>query len=112
MSGLIYLASPWTHANPIIRHQRYVAACKAAGKLMLSGEKVFAPIPHSVAIEEHMGSAPEDPHSWWLSQDFAVLGRCSRLVVLTLDGWEASRGVAAEIEFAQQAGIPISFMEP
>lgn len=110
--NLIYLASPYSHSSPMVREQRFVAACRAAGRLMKAGEQVFSPIAHSHPIEQYFEDETREGHDFWLRQDFAVLQRCSRLLVLTLEGWEASKGVAAEIEFAQQNGIPVGFLTP
>lgn len=73
---------------------------------------VFSPIAHSHPIEQHFDEGGVEGHDFWLRQDFAVLDRCSKLVVLTLPGWEQSRGVAAEIARAHELGIPLEFMEP
>lgn len=112
MSGVLYLASPYTDPNPLIREQRFEAACKAAGKLMCAGQVVYSPIAHGHSIERACPELAGRDHDFWLAQCFAVLLRCTRLVVLTIDGWERSKGVAAEIEFAQQNGIPLEFMTP
>lgn len=110
--SLIYLASPYSHANPIIKHQRFEAACRAAGRLMRQGQCVFSPIAHSHPIEQHFEDGGTEGHDFWLRQDFAILARATKLVVLTLDGWEQSRGVAAELEFAQANSIPFEFLAP
>lgn len=110
--GLLYLASPFSHQNPIVRHQRYVAVCKAAGRYMRAGEIIFSPIAHSFAIEEHFDDGKIEDGTFWLKQDFPILARCTKLVVLTLDGWEQSKGIAAEIEFAATHGIPMEFRTP
>ena len=40
-----------------------------------------------------------------------MLQRCDELIVLTLTGWETSRGVQAEIAFAKEINLPIKMME-
>lgn len=111
MSELIYLASPYSHASPIIRERRFDAVCKAAGKMMEEGKIVYSPIAHSHPISRTMDVSPVD-HDFWLRQCFGMLPRCTKLVVLALEGWESSRGVAAEMEFANAHGIPLEFMQP
>ena len=107
---VVYLASPYSHPDPTVRDERFQAACRAAAKLMLGGQCVFAPIPHSVPIEEQF---PEmQGFDFWMSMDLPILARCTKIVVLTLDGWEKSRGVKRELEYAHEHGIPIEFMEP
>lgn len=110
MNGPVYLASPYTHDDQVVRDTRFKAACAAAAKLMLGGQCVFAPIPHSVPIEAEFPAM--QGFDFWMAMDLPILARCTKLVVLTLDGWERSRGVARELEYAREHGIPIEFMEP
>ena len=46
------------------------------------------------------------PTDWgfWKNYDIAFLDRCGDLIVLMIDGWDRSIGVAAEIEHAKQMG--------
>lgn len=112
MTLLVYLASPYTpHAGESIE-ERVTAACQYAAKLMENGYAVFAPIPHSHAIAEHLSDARRFDHDFWMRQDLAVLRHCDRLIVLMLPGWEQSRGVAAEIREAQRLGLPIDYLHP
>ena len=77
---------------------------------MEQGNLVFCPIAHSHPIET-IGLPERKSGDWWLKQDFAVLEKCSKLLVYKMDGWEQSYGIAKEIEFAQQAGIPVEYIE-
>ena len=43
---MIYLASPYSDPDPIVREKRFAAACLAAASLIGSGEAVFSPIVH------------------------------------------------------------------
>jgi hypothetical protein len=92
---VIYLASPYSHPSTLIRHYRYVDVRKATAKLMLRGEIVYSPIVHghSIAVAHDL---PET-HEFWLRHCFGMLSRAKRLAVLTLDGWDDSVGVAAEM---------------
>lgn len=108
---MIYLASPYSHPDPEVRHRRFVAACRAAARLMAEGKPVFSPIAHSHPIAEHGGLCPTDCEMW-LRLDLPFLAACSELCVLTLNGWTDSRGVAAEIIAARDRGIPITFVAP
>jgi hypothetical protein len=89
---------------------RYEMACMAAGKLMLRGDEVFAPIAHSHRIGQLLNK-PTD-HDFWLRQDFAVLRYCIEMVVLMLPGWAESRGVTAEIDYCEKHGIPVKYLFP
>ncbi len=109
--GLHYLASPYSSPDATTRHLRFIAACRAAAKLMQQGVVVFCPIAHSHPIGETMNGKALD-HGFWMAQDLPILAKCSRLVVLKLDGWGQSRGVHEEIGYALAHGIPVEYMEP
>ena len=110
--GLTYLASPYSHPDPDVREVRYIAACRAAGKLMLEGVPTFSPIAHTHPIEANGMNGVKPPHDFWMKQDIAILRKCERLVVLCIDGWDRSRGVTEEIHIAQRLGIPVEYMHP
>jgi hypothetical protein len=96
---MFYLASPYSHPDPAIRQHRFEVACEAAVKLIRMGHVVFSPIAHSHTM--HLAGLPGD-WEFWKRQDEWFVSHCERLVVLTIDGWKESRGVAAEIEIAKR----------
>ena len=102
---MIYLASPYTHADAGVREERFRAACRAAATLMRQGHVVFAPIVHGHPLVAE-GLPIEWP--WWERFDREHLSRCDEVVVLMLDGWESSAGVQAEIRIAAESGKPPS----
>ena len=110
MSGVTYLASPYTHADPAVREARFRAVVKKAAELMLSGECVFSPIAHTHEI----GLLIERPvdHDFWMLQDVAILRHCAKVSVLMLPGWMESKGVAQEIRLARDMNIPVEYVEP
>lgn len=112
MSELVYLASPYTPTLGESIEDRVDAACKAAARLMESGFSVFAPVPHSHCIAEHLAPERQLDHNFWMAQDLAVLRHCERVFVLRLDGWERSRGIERELMEARTAGISIEYIDP
>jgi hypothetical protein len=44
---------------------------------------------------------------FWEAQDRRLLQACDELWVLTLDGWQRSIGVRAEIKIAEALGKPV-----
>ena len=107
---MIYLAVPYTHPDRAVRLARFRAVNKAASLLMQQGHHVFSPISHSHPIAEEGGL----PTSWefWEKYDIEVLKMCSQVIVLMLDGWKESKGVAAEIEIAEGLGIGVRYAMP
>ncbi len=110
--GFAYLASPYSHADPAVRDERFREACRVAAELMQRGEVVFSPIAHSHSIAEAKPGPWAIDHDFWLRQDAPYLEACSMLYVLALPGWEQSRGVAHEIGRARERGIPVEFISP
>lgn len=106
---LVYLASPYSHPDATVREQRFQAAACAAASLMRDGTFVYSPIAHTHPIALH-----GLPLGWdfWEQYDRAILARCTSVVVLQLDDWNKSKGVAAEIAIANELGLPVLFMKP
>lgn len=104
---LIYLAIPFGHAEAEVRERRFHAANACAAQLMADGFEVFSPISHNVPI-----ARINTLRGWvhWERNDSALLKVCDELVVLCLDGWKESEGVAAEIVLAKQLGKPIKYL--
>lgn len=111
MTGFIYLASPYTHENPSVREQRYLAVCRAAAALMRAGHVVYSPIAHSHPIEVS-GMGEQMSGEFWKNQCIPVLSHASRLVVLMLPGWTESAGIKWEIDTAQSLHMPVDFITP
>jgi len=106
----IYLASPYSHPNADVREARVAAAMTTAADLMREGLVVFSPIAHSHPIAENHAM----PGDWtfWEAQDLPLLHHAAELYVLTLDGWDQSRGVCAEIAYARGIGKPVTYIAP
>jgi hypothetical protein len=106
---MIYLASPYSHRHAMIREQRYHDACLAAAQLLRSGQNVFSPIVHGHPLVAH--GLPTE-WSYWEAFDRDHIRRCDQLAVLTIDGWQDSISVTAEMElgkvvsFVDLAGTP------
>jgi hypothetical protein len=104
---MIYLASPYSAAEPAVRQQRFELACRAAAELIRRGKTVFSPIAHSHAICQ-LGLPKE--WAFWEKHDLTFLNLCDEVVVLQLDGWQESIGVQAEIEAARRWGKPVTYL--
>ena len=106
----IYLACPYSDPDPSVRDSRVLAVDMAAASLMEQGHIVFSPLSHSHPISRFCKVDPTD-HDFWLRQDLAWLRHCDELWVLTIDGWEGSKGIKTEIEEAKRMGIPARYFK-
>lgn len=108
----IYLATPYTDPDPAVRRARFEAVTRAAGALMQRRLVVFSPITMGHPISEACADIPGDFGYWGRSCLSYLEGWATRLVVLTLNGWQASRGVTAEIAAARERGLPVEYLSP
>lgn len=106
---LTYLACPYSHKDRYMMVARHLLVNRFAAKLMAEGHFVFSPISHTHPIADEKGL----PRGWqfWECYDKTMIGCCDDLLVLTLPGWETSTGVQAEIQIAQDMGIPIDYAQ-
>jgi nucleoside 2-deoxyribosyltransferase len=104
---LYYLASPYSHSDEDVMLDRYQKAEIAAVELLKRGIHSFAPIPYNHPWKKY--SVPGD-WPFWEAFDKNFVERCDAVLVLTLDGWDKSVGVAAEIAFANEIGIPVYYI--
>ena len=106
---MIYLASPYSHDDPNVRTQRFDDVCFMASLLMKRGFKVFSPIAHSHPIAVPWG-LPDDIE-FWKDFDFWFIDRCDEFWVLMIDGWDESKGIEKEIDFAEAIEKPIKYVD-
>jgi hypothetical protein len=107
---MIYLASPYSAASEDIMEARYLAALDAVARLLHQRRWVYSPIVHCHELAKRCG-LPRD-FTFWRDYNFAMLDRADAFCVLTLSGWEESRGVAAEGAYAQARGLQMSKLAP
>lgn len=107
---MIYLASPYSHPEPLTRYERYILTLAYTHACLRRGEVIFSPIVYGHQFAE-MGLAQTD-FQHWRSFNEAMLLKSGAVRVLKLDGWEQSEGVKAEMIFARKHGIPVSFAQP
>jgi hypothetical protein len=107
---LIYLASPYSHRDPAVMQDRYEQVCQAAADMVAEGQMAISPIAYGHTLLGYR----EMPGDWtfWESFCISLLAKCERIVVLKMDGWQESRGVQAEICYAEAHGIPVDYIEP
>lgn len=114
--SFVYLAIPYTSKSSDPqeaeghRAARMVDFWKGCAYLIDRGDHVVSPM----TLEPALIVAPDMPYEWefWQHYSRKMLGICQSLVVLMLDGWEVSTGVAGEVEEALRLGLPIEYIEP
>lgn len=106
--GLAYLASPYSHNDPAVRHARFKEAERAWAWLQRNQVYTISPVVmcHEVARNQKL---PYD-HLFWAPLNSRLFFSCKRLVVLCIDGWRDSHGIAAEMKWADAMKMPIYAM--
>jgi hypothetical protein len=106
---IVYLAVPYSNSDEKVREERFLKVNKVAARLLKEGITVFSPISHSHPLAL-AGDLPTD-FDFWLQFDKTFLSHSKKLIVLMLDGWTTSKGVAGEIKIAQELGLPIEYIK-
>mgnify|MGYP001810783450 CR=1 FL=1 len=106
----LYLASPYSHDNPEIMQMRYFGAMDATAHLLKQHVAVYSPIVHCHEIAK-VHELPTD-FEFWMRYNYRMLSAARKLLVLTLDGWDKSVGVRAEITYALTHCKPVLYRTP
>lgn len=106
---MIYLATPYTHRDNFVMENRYREALECAADLIKQGKRVYSPIVHFHPMACIYG-LPRDIE-FWGTMAFDMIDRCDEFVVLLMEGWKESLGIAREVEYAAEQGKPISYLQ-
>jgi hypothetical protein len=109
MKKLIYIGSPYSHTDPEVVEENYRRVSRLAAKLCSEGKVAFSPITYGHTL---LGFV-QMPNDWefWKSFCLSFLEHSEELIVYKMPGWENSKGLAAEIEFATEKNIKITWIE-
>ena len=120
MRNLAYLACPYSTGideglsykeRYALRQRRRSLVDAAAAQLFQVEPAVYSPITHGAAFEDHMDPTVADDWSNWMRSCDAFLANSHTIYVLKLVGWEKSKGVAYEINYAKRHSLKILFVE-
>ena len=102
---MVYLSIPYKGSEC----ESYEIANKVAGALMAKGYVVFSPISHAHAISEMCDL--ETNRSFWELQDRCFVERTDEVFVICADGWDKSAGVTSDIDYANELGKRVRFLD-
>lgn len=103
----LYLCSAYSKRPNL--DQACEEVCEVAGKLLAAGVMVFSPICHSHQIA--MSSTIDPLNSkLWMRLNEALAPICRAAVVVEMDGWRESDGIAEEIRWF--AARPVYYLNP
>ncbi len=107
---MIYLATPYSKYHRG-QDEAFIAAAQIAAHLIEQGEQVFSPIVHGHPLAIYGGLAQFDA-ALWERINKPYLEWCDELYVATMPGWQESTGVAHEIKYFADNGLPIANVDP
>lgn len=105
---MIYLASPYSHPDPLRVQSRIEQTMECFSNLCLQGHVVFAPVlmTHETCLAHSM---PSDA-GYWEGFNTQFLRRSNSMMVLCIEGWATSKGVWQEISLAKQLRLPVYYI--
>jgi hypothetical protein len=106
---MIYLASPYTHPDPLEMEYRYECILETTAHFLTQGHPVYSPIVHC----HPLAKAKDLPRNYdfWFQYNIHMLELADEVWVIQLDGWQKSQGVNSEIAHAIGAGKPVLYFE-
>lgn len=107
---LFYLASPYSHKDKVVMDYRYLLVSAAAAALYNKGFNLLEPIGsgHPISTKYDLPKGYE----YWMRRDRLMISRSDGVIVLTATGWEESKGVTDEIQYADSLGLPVYYLSP
>lgn len=73
------------------------------------GRLIYSPILHCHPMS--VAHALPGDYNFWLQYDRNMIDRADEVMVLMLRGWQESKGVAAEIAYAESIGKSVHMVE-
>lgn len=111
---MVYLAAPYSvkHDDPAVVAQviqeRMEALCMVDVALMGRGVHTITPLLKHYTLHHSEGAS-----DWEAFKEYSynLLERCDALYVVTMEGWEDSQGVSAEIARAKELQMQIVYVD-
>jgi hypothetical protein len=109
VSNLIFISSPYSHPDDNIREQNYEKVSQIVAEYVSNGVIAISPITYGHTLIKFKNM----PNDWqfWNNFCLSLLKRCDELWVLKMDGWNNSKGIAEEIEFAIKNNIRVKYID-
>jgi len=108
MHKIIYIASPYTYHDPIVVEENFRRVSRYAAKLVSEGSIAISPITYGHTLVQFHNMPTDWP--FWSNFCLRILERCNEMHVYMMEGWDKSRGVKEEIEYAESLGIEIKYI--
>lgn len=107
---MIYVASPYSHPLEDVREYRYKAVLNYALRLAEHGILAFSPVVygHQFAVRNRPDLIG---YEHWSYFNEYMMRHSKEIRVLKIEGWQYSRGITHEINYAYHNHIPLNYAE-
>ena len=105
--GFVYCCTPYS-LYPAGQEAAFIAAAQYAAFMLAEGLCVYSPIAHSHTLATYSNLDPLD-HRIWMRNDRAMIDAAAGAVVIMMNGWQESRGIAEEVTAFVAAGKPVVY---
>jgi hypothetical protein len=104
---LYYLSCPYEGKDE--EENNRAAICRdVATRFLQQKVHVFAPLPYTEVLMASLPKiSPEERRVLFMPYLLSFLERCDGLILLTLNGWKSSKGIAEEIKLCKTGNIPV-----
>lgn len=106
LGSFYYIASPYTHSDSKVQAQRVSDVAKVVKHIALEWKGIvpFSPVLYTSTL---VCDGMQDVPGGWYHFDLSFLRKADVLMILELEGWESSIGIAIEKAFAESRGLRI-----
>jgi len=94
---MIYLATPYSHPDPIVQEIRAMIADHACAVLQSCGYDVYSPISHWHTIAKK--HALRGDAEYWKQNNRHHMEHSERMFVVGIPGWTTSYGLGYEFDY-------------
>lgn len=106
---MIYLASPYSHPDPLVMQQRFEIAERVTACFLRWRKWTYSPIVHCHELSKKY-NLPHD-FNFWKDYNFSMLRFANGFYIVGSKGWQGSVGVQAELAFARELGLPLMLVD-
>lgn len=107
----IYVASPYSDEDAMVRQQRWREVCWLLAQLVQKHPTYifYSPIAHwHITALNH--DLPKD-HKFWENQNETMIDWADQVWIYCLPGWENSKGIKSEITYVARQSKRIEFID-
>lgn len=108
-ANLAYIAAPYSHPDPDVIEDRMEQFADIMSRLMALEIHAVSPLMNHPYLGRRRTPGTYD---YWGPYSINLLRRCDAVIVIMMDGWLESVGVADEIKHAKEFNKPVFVCKP